>query len=85
MELVSNLKSTETLECSRLNETEYITSEHVVDYTLFKSILSSFEDKDIKLYINDNNRFFKISSNGEIDTIKYLAIGLGSYSKVVKQ
>jgi len=85
MELISNLKNVETLNCTRLNETEYLTTEHVIDYSLFKSIMSSFEDKDIKLYINDTSRFFKINSSGEIETIKYLAIGLGSYSKVVKQ
>lgn len=84
LNLISNLKTREQVECVRVNDQENMEIEHVLDYKLFKTILASFNDNDLKVYINDTGKFFKIASTGKIKNIKYLTAGIGAYSKVVK-
>jgi DNA polymerase III sliding clamp (beta) subunit (PCNA family) len=81
--LISNLKVTEQMECIRVNDDSDAEVKHVVDFKLFKGILGSFGDKDIKVYINDESKFFKVTASGELNDMKYLTAGIGSYSKVV--
>jgi hypothetical protein len=71
------------MDCVRVNDSESLKISHVLDFKLFKTILDSFEDKDIRLYINDSGKFFKVTCTGEIGDSKYMAAGIGSYSKVV--
>lgn len=85
LSIVSNLKSIERLPCVRINDTDEV-HHHILDYKIFKTILSSFDsDKEVRLHINDSARFFKIYNNGEINGNKYILAGIGSYSKVLKQ
>lgn len=84
--LLANLKAQETVQCSRVDDptTEDIT--HIVDCKLFQSIIDSFEDKNISLYINTQLPYFKIHEvfkNEENDT-KCMKVGVGSYSRIVK-
>jgi len=81
--LISNLKIVEQMDCVRINDEESAQIKHVLDFKLFKGILGSFGDKDTRLYINEKNKFFKVTSTGEVDNNKYMSAGVGSYSKVV--
>jgi hypothetical protein len=81
--LISNLKAVEQMNCVRVNDEGSENIKHVLEFKLFKTVLDSFSDKDVRLYINDNGKFFKITSNGEVSSIKYMAAGIGSYSKVI--
>jgi len=81
--LISNLKAVEQMDCIRVNDEDNQEVSHVLDFKLFKGILSSFGEKGINLYINDASKFFKVTYKGDIEGTKYLAAGIGSYSKVV--
>jgi len=81
--LISNLKTIEQMDCVRVKDSENEDITHVLDFKLFSGILGSFENKDIRLYINDTGKFFKVTSSGEINGYKYMSAGVGSYSKVI--
>lgn len=81
--LISNLKAVEQMDCIRVNDEDNQEVSHVLDFKLFKGILSSFGEKGINLYINDASKFFKVTYKGDTEGTKYLAAGIGSYSKVV--
>jgi len=82
--LVSNLKVTERFDCARVNDESPDEVSHVVDYVMFKSILSSFEaKKQVRLHINDESKFYKVYNSGEINGNKYISAALGGYSKVI--
>jgi hypothetical protein len=84
--LISSTKTTESFPCHRMNDDDSDPISHVVDYRIFKSILSSFStDKEVRLHINDSNRFYKIYNSGEISGNKYILAGIGSYAKIIKQ
>ena len=84
--LVSNLKIRERFKCKRVEEDSSEDVSHVVEYRHFKSILSSIDAKeDVRLYINGNEKFFKVFKVGDFNGEKYIAVGVGSYFKVVPQ
>lgn len=84
--LLSTLKITESFPCVRVNDENGQDTTHVVDYKIFKSILTAFDtDKEVRLHINDEAKFYKVYSSGEIAGEKYVLVGIGSYAKIVKQ
>jgi hypothetical protein len=84
--LISSLKVTENFSCERVNDANVESVSHVVDYKIFKSVLGAFTtDKEVRLHINDANRFYKVYNSGEINGNKYILAGIGSYAKVIKQ
>lgn len=86
VELVANLKSNERVSCARINDDTADRYEHTTFYTILKDVLTSLKaEKDVRLHVNDDNKFFKVYESGTIDDEKYIAVGLGSYTKVVKQ
>lgn len=82
--VVGSEKSKELFNCQRINDGED-KIDHLVDYHLFKSILSSFDTKDeVRLHINDkDSKFFKIYNNGDVKGNKYILAGIGAYSRLV--
>jgi len=85
LNLVSSLKNNERIKVERVNDDDSNLS-HVVEYNLFKNILTSFDSKkEVRLHISGNDKFFKLYESGEISENKYVAVSIGSYSKVVKQ
>lgn len=86
LSLVSRLDSKETFNCKRMEDDSSEEFSHVIKYRHFRSILSAMEsDEDLKLYINDNGKFFKLYKVGMFKTEKYLSLGIGSYFKLVPQ
>ena len=86
MSLLTSLKSCEKFNCSRVNDPSEESVTHVIDYRILKSILSSFgSDKEVRLHINEDTKFFKVYNGGEVDGHKYILAGIGSYSKVIRQ
>jgi hypothetical protein len=86
MSLVSTAKVTENFPCSRVKDDGADSVSHVVDYKIFKSILSSFEtDKKTRLHISGDSKFYKVYNSGEISGNKYVLAGIGSYAKVIRQ
>jgi hypothetical protein len=84
--LVSSLKVTESFPCTRVNDDSSEEVSHVVDYKIFKSILTAFDaDKEVRLHINEEAKFYKVYSSGEVKENKYVLVGIGSYAKIVKQ
>lgn len=83
IKLVSKKEAIETMTCSRVNDGDQAYS-HIVDFRMLKAVLGSFSTKEeIRLHINDNNKFFKIYSKGEVDGEKYILAGVGAYAKIV--
>ncbi|MBD3261262.1 MAG: hypothetical protein GF334_06190 [Candidatus Altiarchaeales archaeon] len=86
IELVANLKSNERIPCARVNDDTADRYEHTTFYTILKDVLTSLKaEKDVRLHVNDDNKFFKVYESGTIGDERYIAVGLGSYTKVVKQ
>lgn len=84
MNLVSSLKSKEVLPCKRVDEnTEEV--EHVIDNKLIRSIMSSFNNEEIRLYINDIGKMFKIYEKGEVSGSEYHSFAIGAYSRVLRK
>lgn len=86
MSPLTSLKSCEKFNCVRVDDPSSESVEHVIDYRILKSILSSFEtDREVRLHINEDTKFFKVYNGGEVDGNKYILAGIGSYSKVIRQ
>jgi hypothetical protein len=83
IKLLSTRTAVEAMTCIRVNDTDQ-TINHVVDHRMLKAVVGSFEtDKEIRLHINDQNKFFKIYSSGEVDNQKYVLAGVGTYAKII--
>lgn len=83
---IANLKSTERVKCSRVNDPSGDDVKHVLDFRLLKAVLTSFDcDKDIRMHINDDKKFFKVYNGGEVNGQKYILAGIGTYAKIVRQ
>lgn len=91
--LLSNLKAKERVTCNRVNDTSTEDVKHILDYKLFMTSISSFIGESIILYINTPTPYFKIveavkeepkecSGPEDPKIIKYLTVGIGSYSKI---
>lgn len=86
VKIISGKKAIETISCSRMDDTNTQSVSHVVDFRLLKSIISSFTTKEnIRLHINDTNKFFKVYCKGEVEGEKYMLAGVGAYAKIVSQ
>jgi hypothetical protein len=86
VKLVSNRVAIETITCSRVNDENEEPISHVLDFRMLKSVLNSFTTTDeVRLHINENNRFFKVYSKGTLDGQVYVIAGVGAYGKVVSQ
>jgi DNA polymerase III sliding clamp (beta) subunit (PCNA family) len=86
VKLLSNKVAIETVTCSRVNDENDQPISHVLDFRMLKSVLSSFTTtEDIRLHINENNRFFKVYCKGTVDGQVYVIAGVGAYGKVVSQ
>jgi hypothetical protein len=83
--LLSNLKATETLGCTRVDDDSPDDIKHIVDCKLFQNAVDSFEEDDLMLYNNTNAPFFRIYEVIKEDDTKFITVGVGSYSRVVKQ
>jgi len=86
LSLIGNLKCMEKLIVSKVADDNDEAVSHIVGYKLFKSIMSSLDTEGtVKLFINDDAPFFKVYKTGVFKDQKYLVVGVGSYSRVVKQ
>lgn len=84
MTMIGNLKCTETIGCVRVgSDKEEITK--TVSYKLFKTVLSSFSSEGLlQLFMDNSKPFFKLYKTGEENDSKFISVGIGSYSRVVK-
>jgi DNA polymerase III sliding clamp (beta) subunit (PCNA family) len=86
LKLVSNKVAVETITCNRIDDDSDQPLSHIVDYRMLKAVLNSFTTKDeVRLHINDQNRFFKVYSKGEVEGETYVLVGVGAYAKIVSQ
>lgn len=86
VKLVSNRVAIETISCSRVDDDNDQPISHIVDFRMLKSVLNSFATTgDVRLHINENNRFFKVYCKGLLDGQVYVLAGVGAYGKVVNQ
>ncbi len=87
MALLANLKAKERIQCKRVNDTSTSDVTHILDYKLFLMEVSSFIQENINLYINENNSFFKVHEVIKDDDLglKYITVGVGSYSRIIKK
>jgi hypothetical protein len=86
VKILSSKKAIETLKCSRMDDTNDKPISHIVDFRMLKAVLNSFSTKDdIRLHINDNNKFFKVYCKGDVNGEKYILAGVGAYAKIVSQ
>jgi DNA polymerase III sliding clamp (beta) subunit (PCNA family) len=85
--LLSNLKAKEKIGCKRVDDTSTQDVSHIVDYKLFLTEISSFLEENIHLYINASNASFKIHevTKDEEKGLKYITVGVGSYSRIIKK
>lgn len=87
MMLISSLKSKEVMPCKRVEKEDAPCGdiEHVIDNRLLKGIVSSFNNDDIRMYINDEGKMFKVYEQGEDEGNPYHAFAVGAYSKVLRK
>lgn len=86
LKLVSTKAAVETISCNRVDDDSDQAISHIVDFRMLKSVLNSFTTKEeVRLHINDQNRFFKVYSKGEVDGETYVLSGVGAYAKIVSQ
>lgn len=83
--LLANLKGKESLACSRMDDTSPDDVKHIVDCKLFQNAVDSFTGDNLNLYINTDSPFFRIYEVIEEEGQKFITVGVGSYSRVVKQ
>jgi len=84
MSMIGNLECTETVSCVRIDDdNDEVT--RTVSYKLFKTVLSSFgSDGLLELYMDNDKPFFKLYKTGADNDNKYISVGIGSYSRVIK-
>ncbi len=85
LSLLANLKAKETISCARVDDDSPDDVEHIVDCKLFQTAVDSFEGDNLTLYVNTNAPFFRIYEVIKEDDSKFITVGVGSYSRVVKQ
>lgn len=79
--LVSNIKANERVFCNRVgNNTEDV--EHTTEYNHMQNIISSFGKVETTRLYFEQDKFFKIYDVGKMNETKYVAAGVGAYSKV---
>lgn len=84
LSLLDELESTEEISCERINDESGEDLDHIVEYSMLKEMISVFSSgEDIDFYINKPDRAFKIYEVGKVDEEKYIAVGAGSYARVV--
>lgn len=85
--LLANLKARESLTCERVNDESPDENQHIVDCKLFESVVSSFVGETLNLYINTTAPFFRVYEvvKDEEKDYKYITVGVGSYSRIVKK
>jgi len=85
VKLLSTKVAIETLTCNRVDDGDQSVA-HVVDFRMLKAVLGSFDTKeDIRLHINDQNKFFKVYCRGDVEGEKFILAGVGAYAKIVSQ
>lgn len=84
--ITNTLKTIDTIPCERVADDEGEEITNLIEYKLFKTILSSFsKEGETRLYINQPEvRFFKVYTKAEIEDISFAEIGVGSYSRRVR-
>ncbi len=86
VKLVSKRAAVETLNCTRVDDTNNEPISHVIDFRMLKSILTSFStDENVRLHINENSRFFKVYCKGKVGDETFVLAGVGAYAKIVSQ
>ena len=87
MALLSNLKAKERIQCKRVNDPSTADVTHILDYKLFLTEISSFLQDNINLYINESSAFFRVHEviKDEEAGLKYITVGVGSYSRIIKK
>ena len=85
MNLLSSLKSKEIIPCKRVDSSDEDV-EQIIDNKLIRGILTSFNNDEVRLYINDvNSKMFKIYEKGEINESEYHSFAIGAYSRVLRK
>jgi hypothetical protein len=82
---LSNLKAKERVNCKRVDDASTEDVSHIIDYNMFSSALDSFIGENLRLYLNEPHlKISEIVKEGDEtgDKMKYVTIGIGSYSKV---
>ncbi len=82
---IVNLKSTERLACKRSDDSsEEIT--HVLDYKMLRTLLTSFDSiEEVKFYINDEGKFYKICCVNKLGAFEYGIVAIGAYSRIIEK
>lgn len=84
LSLLDELESTEEISCERVNDESHEEFDHIVEYKMLKEMIGVFSSgEDIDFYINKLDRAFKIYEVGKVEEEKYIAVGAGSYARVV--
>ena len=84
--LLSSLNSNENMPCARVNDPSTERISHVLDYKIFKSVLTSFKSsEEVRLHINDEGNFYKVYNKGDVNGHKYVLAAIGSYAKKIKK
>lgn len=85
--LLANLKARESLDCERIDDDSPGDQQHIMDCNLFENAVSSFVGDTLNLYINTAAPFFRIYEvvKNEEKDYKYITVGVGSYSRIVKK
>lgn len=85
LSLLNELDCMEDIPCSRVSDDSAEDIESLVEYKMFKEILSSIESTDvIDLYINSSTeRAFKVYFVGVENNEKFIAVGAGAYARSI--
>lgn len=85
--LLANLKARETVACERVDDESPDEQQHILDCKLFENAVNSFVGDTLNLYINVDSPFFRIYEvvKNEEKDYKYITVGVGSYSRIVKK
>lgn len=85
MNLVSSLKSKEILPCKRVDDSSEEV-EHIIDNKLIRGIVASFNNEEVRLYINSpESKMFKVYEKGELEGAEYHSFAIGAYSRVLRK
>lgn len=84
LNLMANLKAKETQRCKRINDDSPDSIERLIDCKLLQAIVNPFEKENLNFYVNSSPHFFKLYEVIESDEGKYMKVGVGSYSRIIK-
>lgn len=82
LSLLANLKAKEVLNCSRIDDDSPDNIEKLIDCKMLQTIIAPFEEENLNIFMENT---FRVIETIDSDLGKYRKVGIGSYSRLVKQ